>query len=195
MDTYVYKVGNNIYINLTNACTNNCSFCIRSNCSTAYSYNLWLSKEPTAEEVIKDLKKFENYGEAVFCGYGEPTVKLNEIIKICEYLKSIKKTVRLDTNGQGNLINGFNIVPKLIGKVDKVSISLNASNGKDYQKLCGSNFVNAYSEVLNFARLCVKSFDTTLTVLDFLSKDEIEKCRKIAADMGAKFRVRAFEKD
>jgi len=195
MDTYVYKVKNNIYINLTNRCTNRCGFCIRTNCSYAYSYDLWLKKEPSAKKVIEDLKKFEDYREAVFCGYGEPTIKLKEIVEISGYLKSINKPVRLNTNGQGNVINGFDITPKLKGLVDSISISLNASNEKDYQKLCNSEFKNAYAEVINFSKLCVKNFDTTLTVLDFLGKAEIEKCKKIADDLGAKFRVRAFEKN
>lgn len=195
MDTYVYEVKNNVYINLTNKCTNRCSFCIRTNCKLAYSYDLWLEKEPTYSEVIEELKKFKNYSEAVFCGYGEPTIKLNEIIEISKYLKSIKKPVRLNTNGQGNLINGFNIVPKLKGLIDSISISLNAASEKDYQKLCNSEYKNAYSEVLKFCMLCAENFDTTLTVLDFLENVEIQKCKKIADDLGAKFRVRVFEKN
>ena len=83
MNTYSYVLGKKIYVNLTNLCSNACDFCVRENDSFS-EYNLWLDKEPTAEEVINSFSAFDLDAaeEVVFCGYGEPIYKIDEIIAI-----------------------------------------------------------------------------------------------------------------
>lgn len=188
---YTYKLGDSLYINLTNMCTNNCTFCIR-NKQEGLGFNLWLEREPSALDVINEISNPNIYKEIVFCGYGEPTMRLSRIIQISRYLKDFNVPIRLNTNGQGNLIWGKNIVPELAGIIDAVSISLNAKDSKQYQELCMPDAgEQAYSAILEFALEC-KGYipEVTFTVVDVLSAYDIELCRDIAKKNGIGFRVR-----
>jgi TatD family-associated radical SAM protein len=194
MDTYVYKLGNSVYINLTNACTNACTFCIRIAHPGVGGHNLWISKEPEARDVIALLEAEPDIEKAVFCGFGEPTMRLEVLLEVAKYLKSRGATVRLDTNGQGGAYNGRDITPELKGVVDTVSISLNAPDARGYQELCRSEFGEAaYAHILDFARGCLKQgIETVFTVVDIIGEDKIEQSRKIAQSVGAKFRIRQY---
>ena len=194
MNTFVYELDKKLYINLTNRCTNACVFCIRNGADGIGQNRLWLEREPAAAEVIADLKKmrFQEYGEIVFCGFGEPTYKLNEIIEISKFIKNNKKAVRINTNGHGNLIHGRDITTELSQAADIISISLNASTAKGYQKICNSEYgEKAFDAMLEFTKLCVPKFKkTVLSVVDTIGADEIERCRKVCQAVGAEFRVR-----
>lgn len=188
-----YEINDILYINLTNRCSNNCCFCVRNH-SDGVGFDLWLEKEPSVEEIMADIKNPEKYKEIVFCGYGEPLERLREVIEICRQLKKKGIRIRINTNGQANLIWKKNIVPELEGLVDSISISLNAKNAEDYVKLCNpENGEAAYAAVLNFARECVKYIpEVWLTVVDVISAHDIEICREIASGIGARFRVRHY---
>lgn len=188
-----YEINNALYLNLTNRCSNNCSFCVRNH-PEGIGFDLWLRKEPSLEEIIEDIKNPERYSEVVFCGYGEPLERLREVIEICKYLKRKGVKTRINTNGQANLIWKRNIVPELEGLVDSISISLNAKNAGDYVKLCRPESGEAaYAAVLDFAKECVKYIpEVWLTVVDVISAYDIELCRSIACTMGAQFRVRHY---
>jgi TatD family-associated radical SAM protein len=157
-------------------------------------HNLWLDEEPTAEEIIADIEKSpEEYDEVVFCGYGEPLTKLEVLKKVASYLQDFDVTVRVDTNGQANLIHGRNILPELEGLIDIISISLNAKNANKYQQLCESEFgEEAFSAVLNFAEESKKCIpEVILTVVNYPTTS-IYECRKIAENLGVEFRVRQY---
>lgn len=198
MNNFVYKFADKLYINLTNRCSNNCTFCLRNNGDEVGGYYLWLDREPTAQEVIDILKNedVKKYPEIVFCGYGEPTYRINEIEEIGKYLKSQGATTRLDTNGQGNLINGFNIVPKLINAIDKVSISLNQHNAKEYDKICLSEFgEKGFDAMIEFAVMCKKAgLKTRFTLVDVLEKDDKIKCKDLADSLGIDLEIRSYIK-
>jgi TatD family-associated radical SAM protein len=189
-----YELGGKLYINITNRCTNDCSFCIRSNSKT-FEYNLWLDKEPDADQIIKEIGNAEKYAEIVFCGFGEPMVRLPELLQVARYIKKLGKKVRVDTNGQADLIWNRPVAPELSGLVDSISISLNAGSAEYYQKLCNSEFgEGAYESIIDFAKQCLKYIpEVTLSVVDVIPESEIEKCAAIAADIGAKFRVRNMQ--
>lgn len=196
--TYVVKKG--IYINLTNRCSNSCEFCIRNYGPTVYgSDNLWLEREPTAQEVVEDLEKYnlEDYEEIVFCGYGEPTECIDTLIEIAKAIKAKSNIqIRINTNGHGNLINGRDITPMLEGAVDIISVSLNTANAKDYERLCRPQFgAAAYEGLIEFARLCVPRVKSVvLSVVETTLPDEdIKKCAALAESIGAVLRVRPFE--
>jgi TatD family-associated radical SAM protein len=157
-------------------------------------FDLWLNKEPSLVEIIADIKNPEEYSEIVFCGYGEPLLRPKEVIEICKYLKQKNVRTRINTNGQANLIWEENIVPKLKGIVDSISISLNAKNTEDYVRLCKpENGEEAYSAVLEFAIECTKYIpEVCITVVDVISAHDIEMCRSIACSIGTKFRVRHY---
>lgn len=192
MNTYVYRLGDALYINLTNRCTNRCDFCIRNAYEGIGEYNLWLDREPTAQEVIEQIGDPTRYSEIVFCGFGEPMIRLEELIEIAREVKKRGGKVRVNTNGQANLYHGRNVVPLLEGLVDVISISLNAPTAEQYDAICHSCYGReAFESVLEFARECVKVIPTVvLSVVDVLSPNDIERCRIIAEGMGARLRVR-----
>ena len=152
----LYKVHNNLYVNLTNRCPYACTFCLRQTMDRiGESDRLWLEREPSYEEVIEEFKKFDmdQYGEVVFCGFGEPMEAFDLLIKVAAFVKeTYNKPIRINTNGSGNLINGRNIIPEMKGLIDCVSISLNHPDKEQYQALVRSKFGDgSYDEMIAFA--------------------------------------------
>ena len=196
MNTITYVYADKIYLNLTNKCSNNCEFCIRRNNDGLLDDYLWLDKEPTADEVIADLEKYEleKYDEAVFCGFGEPLYAIDVLIETADWLKAHGVKTRLNTNGQAGLISGPDTALKLKGRIDTVSISLNASDAEKYQKICHCKFnEEGFFEMLRFAVQCKKEgIRTVLSVVDVIGEEEVEKCRKVAKNVGVDFRVRTY---
>jgi len=196
--TITYEVGNSLYLNLTNRCSNNCTFCVRNNSvGVVVGLNLWLEKEPTVDEVLDDIQKREisRYKELVFCGYGEPMMRPHDLIEICKQLKDkYNIPIRINTNGQANLINEKDITPQLEGLVDSISISMNAKDKSEYQELCLSDFgETAFDEMLDFATKCKKYIPKViLSVVDLISTEDIQACKQIADDLRIDFRVRHF---
>lgn len=194
-NNYVYEFDNNLYLNLTNRCPNNCEFCIRNFKDGVNGSELWLLKEPTFDELVDDISMYDlkKYDEIVFCGFGEPMCALSLISQIGPYLKRKGCKLRINTNGLGNLINKRDDTAKLIAPyIDFVSISLNASTADVYQEICRSKYgEEAFYEMLKFAKDCVDSgIDTTMSVVDFIGEEEIAACRKLVEPTGAHFRVR-----
>lgn len=196
MNNFVYKFGEKLYINLTNRCSNNCTFCLRNNGDEVGGYYLWLDREPTAEEVIAILKQedIKKYPEVVFCGYGEPAYRIDEIVKIAKYLKDQGASTRLDTNGQGNLINGSDIVSRLVNVIDKVSISLNQYNASEYDKICLSEFgEQGFDAMLDFAVGCKQAgLKTRFTLVDVLPQQDKEKCISLAKSLDIDLEIRSY---
>jgi radical SAM protein, TatD family-associated len=192
LDLYVYEYNGKAYINLTNKCTNSCTFCIRNGHDGVDGYNLWLKKEPTAQEVIELLKKDQK--DVVFCGFGEPTIKIEELKEIARFVKSYGGNVRLNTNGHASAFHKRDIAKELAGLVDEVSISLNNSDPGKYNEVCRSVFgKEGYLHLLQFARDCVENgIAVTFSVVDVIGEEDIAKCSKIAEEIGANFRVRTF---
>ncbi len=187
-----YAIRNSMYLNITNRCTNRCTFCTRDRSNFVKGHNLKLSKEPTAEEVMHDMGDISGYDEIVFCGFGEPTMRLDVIKKIASYAKTKNKKVRLTTNGEGDLINDRIIAPELKGLIDSLSISINAADAETYDRYCRSEYGKAaYGAILNFIKNCrEEDIEVEVTCLDVLNKENIEACRRIAKEYGAIFRQR-----
>ena len=193
MDTYVYQVGGKNYINLTNRCNNACDFCIRQNKVGIPGFSLWLEKEPEAGEVIAQLDA-AGRGDVVFCGYGEPTLRLDVLKEVAAYVKSYGGKVRVNTNGLANREYGRDVVPELENLVDVMSISLNEASAEKYDAVCHSIYgPAAFDELLDFARRCAGTrMDTVLSVVDVISPEDIAVCREIAEKVGARLRVREY---
>ena len=194
----VYECDDGLYINVTNECMNRCEFCIRNATeSVGNATTLWLDELPSPEDIIKDLLSYDigSYKEIVFCGFGEPLIELDTVIRVAREIKEITDVpVRVNTNGLANIYHTRDITLELFGLIDKISISLNAKNAKDYDVLCKSEYgEDAFDAVLDFIR-CAKNNipDVTISVLDFLKPEDIEACRKIADDLGVKLRVRKY---
>lgn len=192
---YTYK--NQVYANITNRCDCRCQFCIRSHQDgVGEAESLWFQKEPTLEEVkaAMDAFDFTGYDELVYCGYGEPTCALENLLASAAYAKEkygIK--VRLNTNGLANLYHKRNIVPQLAKVVDRVSISLNAPTAEKYQEVTRPQFENAFPAMLEFASLAKEAFEhTQLSIVDVLSEEDIKACQQIADERGIYLRIRKF---
>lgn len=198
--TITYPVYNGIYVNMTNRCPCACTFCLRKQSDHVYgSDSLWLEREPTLEEVCESIDKWDlsKYSEIVFCGYGEPTMRLDDLLKVAAYIKSKSNIpLRINTNGLGDMIAGEKVAHKLEGLIDTVSVSLNATNKEDYFKLVRPKFgIDSYDAMLSFTKECTKYVpNVIMTVVDEVtSKEEQEKCREICESIGAKLRVRPYE--
>ena len=201
MMTITYPVHNGIYVNMTNRCPCACTFCLRKQSDHVYgSDSLWLEREPTVEEVCESIDKWDlsKYSEIVFCGYGEPTMRLDDLLKVAAYIKSKSNiSVRINTNGLGDLIAGEKVAHKLQGLIDTVSVSLNATNKEDYFKLVRPKFgIDSYDAMLSFTKDCTRYVpNVIMTVVDEVtSKEEQEKSRKICESIGARLRIRPYEK-
>jgi len=190
-----YPIRDSLYLNVTNRCSNACVFCVRNYTDFVKGHNLRLDHEPTCDEVIKSINHLDKFEEVVFCGYGEPTIRLDLLKDVARYLKNRNVQVRLNTNGQGNLIHKRNIVPELVGLIDVVSVSLNVDDGGKYEELCKPRFgENAFGQVIAFAKECKKLLPTTvLTVLDMPEVD-LKKCEKVAKGLGVELRIRHYNK-
>ena len=193
MSTYTYDLGRAVYVNLTNRCTNDCSFCVRRNAAGVGPYELWLDREPDAQEVIRELAETKP-DHVVFCGFGEPTMRLETMLQVADYVKSYGGSTRLDTNGHGSLYNGRDIVPELTGRIDAVSVSLNEPTAQSYQDLCACRYgEEGWQALLDFAgRARDAGIAVTLTVVDLIGEDKVAACRQIADEMGVGFRARCY---
>lgn len=198
-ENYVYYVGKNIYINLTNRCPCACTFCIRQNGDGAYgSGSLWLAREPSADEVLSAIaeKDLSEVSEFVFCGYGEPMERAEDVSYIGKELKRLYgKSVRLNTNGLSDLINGKETAYLLEGAVDVVSVSLNSGDEESYLKVTRPKFGKGSFEAMQkFAVECKKYVPQVMfTVVDVIPEREIELSREISERLGITLRIRKYE--
>ena len=200
MMTITYPVYNGIYVNMTNRCPCACTFCLRKQSPSVYGSDpLWLEREPTVKEVCDSIDAWDlnKYNEVVFCGYGEPTERLDDLIEVAKYIKSKSDIkIRINTNGLADLIWNEPTAPKLQGLIDTVSISLNATNKEEYLKIVRPKFgIESYEAMLKFTKECTKYVPSVvMTVVDIVvSKEEQEICRKICESVGATLRIRPYE--
>ena len=200
--TITYQVKNAVYVNLTNRCPCNCTFCLRHNGPGVFgSGPLWLEREPTLEETIESLGQwdYERFREVVFCGYGEPTERLDVLLAAAAHLKERDPAlrVRVNTNGLSDLINGKPTAPLFVGKVDCLSISLNTDDPAEYLSVCRPKFGEAaYPAMLKFtqeAAALLPSVVMTVVGEPVTSLEKQERCRAIATRLGARLRVRPYE--
>ena len=198
--TILYKVHNNLYVNLTNKCPCACTFCLRQTRDHMEDSGvLWLEKEPTVDEVIADFANFnmDDYDEVVFCGFGEPTERIDVLLEVAAYVKkTYNKPTRINTNGLGNLVNGRDITPELKGLIDTVSISLYTPNKERYYELTRSKFgIGSFDAMIDFAKEAVKYVPHVVmtTVATTITKEEEAECQRICDNIGVKYRIRPFE--
>ena len=205
MQTISYEYGNALYVNLTNRCDCACVFCLRHNGSkgSIYADDLWLEHEPTREEALEDLLKRDlaSYPEIVFCGFGEPTYRIDDILWLVDEMKKAipdLPPVRINTNGHANLIHGRDVTPELAGRIHTLSISLNGSTKEEYVKVTQPRDGDrAWDAMLEFTRRAAKVVpQVVMTIVDKdKTPEEIEACRALCRELGATLRVRAYIPD
>ena len=197
MAKILYVYNDQVYANITNKCDCSCTFCIRSQKDgIGDAETLWHKVDPTLKDIYATIDAFDftGYNEFVFCGYGEPTCALDNLLVSARYVK--EKTglpIRVNSNGLGNLYHKRDIVPELAKVVDSVSISLNAPNAEEYEKVTRPSFPNAYAAMLDFAEECGRLMKhTQLSIVDVLPAEDIAACQKIADERGVHLKVRKF---
>lgn len=199
--TITYPVKNGIYVNMTNRCPCACTFCLRQNAPGIYGSDpLWLEREPTVQEVCDSLSQWDldSKDEVVFCGYGEPTERLEELLEVARFLKAnYTVPIRINTNGLADLIWQKETAPMLEGLIDAVSVSLNATNPEDYLALTRSKFgIGSYDAMLAFTKACTRYVPTVMMTVvgePVTTSEEQELSRRICEGVGAKLRVRPYE--
>ena len=199
MMTITYPVTTGLYVNITNRCPCACTFCVRNKKDYVFeSVSLWLDREPTVQEICDSLDTWDlsKYEEVVFCGFGEPTERLYDLLEVAKYIKSKSDIkIRIYTNGLADLIWKQSTAPKLKGLIDAVSISLNATNKEDYLEVVRPKFgIESFDAMLQFTKDCTEYVPSVMmTVVDVVTtKEEQEKCREICESVGAIFRVRPY---
>lgn len=188
-----YRIRDSLYLNITNRCTNTCSFCVKFRSDFVKGHNLRLLHEPDEAEMKREIGDPSAYKEIVFCGYGEPLLRLEEVKNISRWIKANNGRVRINTNGHANLIHKRDILPELAGIVDSISISLDAQDAETYNRLCRPAFDNAYAEVLRFVKRAEEVIPNVQITVVQLPGVDVEKCRQIALDLGVHFRLRKYD--
>ena len=197
-----YPVKSGLYVNLTNRCPCACEFCLRNNAPGVFgSDSLWLEREPTVDEIIEsiDSRNLDDFTELVFCGYGEPTERLDDLLSVARHVKSVRPGmhVRVNTNGLSDFIHGEPTAAKFKGLVDTVSISLNTPDPEEYLKVCRPKFgLESWQAMLDFAKSCrdyVPNVVMTIVDAPVTTPEVQEKCKAITDSLGVRLRIRPYE--
>lgn len=195
--TYTFE--NGLYLNITNKCQNRCEFCVRQNRnSVGDASTLWLEREPTLNEVVNSVfsRNLADYNEVVFCGYGEPTCRMDVLTDIARKIRAVNPSIpiRVNTNGLGSIYNKRDIAPEFSGLVDTISISLNASTAEKYNEICKPAYGEAaFDGMLDFTKKVTRYVPSVImSVVDIIGEKEIDACRKICEQCGAVYKVRTY---
>ncbi|MEM3874031.1 MAG: TatD family nuclease-associated radical SAM protein [Candidatus Bathyarchaeia archaeon] len=195
----VYWLGENLYLNITNRCSNNCYFCLKNFREGVGGFNLKLEREPAVNEIVAELEdviNWRNWREIVFCGFGEPLMRLDCVLEVSRWIrKHYGKivTLRVDTNGQALLLNeGRKVIEELkMAGIDKVSVSLNAHDKDTYNQVCKPIFENAFESVIEFVKKAKELLEVEITAVR-IPEVKTQKVEEIARQIGVKFRVREY---
>ena len=188
-----YRIRNSLYLNITNRCSNRCTFCPKFDDFTVKGHNLMLDNEPSFEEIMSAIGQPEGIDEIVFCGFGEPLIRLDLVKQVAGELKQKGFCIRINTDGQANQVHGCDILPELAGLVDSISVSLNAPDAATYSRICNTPFGEAgFSSVCDFIRTATVHIPQVIASAVSLPGIDLEECRRLAESLGAKFRVREY---
>lgn len=194
--TISYTIGDRLYLNITDRCTLECAFCPKHNSSNrVHDYDLSLDHRPTQEEIIASIGNPADYSQVVFCGYGEPTLRLKILLRTAEYINSAGGRVRINTDGLANLVHKRNVLPELARCVDALSVSMNAQDESVYQRHCLPALPGSYAAMLEFLAAAPRYIeDVTATAIDGLDGVDIAACEALAKERGIAFRRRELDK-
>lgn len=200
MGKEVYSYGDKLYLNITNKCRLDCAFCIRRNKQgLGDADSLWLDQEPDCAQVIQLVKERgpEKFAQIVFCGYGEPTERLHDLLTMAKELKKLPgcPPLRLDTNGLSSLVFGYDTAPDIAERFDAVSVSLNAPTAQEYAAICPSQWgEEAFFAMLDFAKKMRKLVrNTQLTVVDYIGEEQTRRAQELAGRLDIPLRVRHYQ--
>jgi TatD family-associated radical SAM protein len=193
--TISYTIKDRLYLNITDRCTLECTFCPKNNDSMqVHDYDLTLDHRPTTQEIIDAVGDPRRFSEVVFCGYGEPTLRLKVLLAVAHHIKASGGRVRINTDGLANLVHKRNVLPELAECVDSISVSMNAQDTGIYTLHCQPAISGSFEAMLDFLRQAPDHIaDVTATAIDGLEGVDIERCQELAYELGVKFRQRNLD--
>ena len=194
--TLAYSIGTGLYLNISRGCTLHCAFCPKWTAPVVHEYDLTLDRNPTAGEILEAMGDFSSFEEVVFCGFGEPTLRLKVLLEVAAEIKKRREVrVRINTDGLANRVFGEDVTPRFKGLIDSVSVSLNAQDEATYNRHCQPALSGSFAALLDFVRAVRHHVpEVTVTAIDGLDGVDIPTCAKIAQDLGVAFRVRYLNK-
>jgi len=190
-----YRIRDSLYLNVTNRCTNACTFCAKRRDYHVKGHLLRLPAEPSVASVLAEVGDPARYDEIVFCGFGEPLLRLTEVKEIAAELKARGARVRINTDGLANLVHGRNVLPELSGLVDALSVSLNAPDAETYARICPNRYgEGSFPALLDFLREAPRHVPTVVATAVALPGLDIAAVRRLAESIpGVSFRLRPFD--
>ena len=193
-DTICFQIEDRLYLNITNSCTLECTFCPKTQGVCHWDdWDLHLERRPDAAEVIAAVGDPTRYAEVVFCGFGEPTLRLNVLLEIARELKARGGRIRVVTDGLANLVHDRNVLPSMAGAVDALSVSLNAQDAATYEQTCRPNLPGSYAAMRDFLREAPRHIpEVTATAIEGFEAVDIAACEQIASAAGVTFRKRTL---
>ena len=194
--TVAYQIRESLYLNITDRCTLACTFCPKTQgVKQVHDFDLTLDHRPDVEEIIREIGDPSKYEQVVFCGFGEPTLRLMVLLEVSRWIKAHGGRVRINTDGVGNLANKRNILPELKeAGVDALSVSLNGQNAEVYDRHCEPALAGSFEAVLDFLRLAPDYIrDVTATAIDGLEGVDVAECERLAQERGVRFRARHLD--
>lgn len=195
MSTLSYVIGDRLYLNITDRCTLSCAFCPKHNGSSrVHAYDLALDKRPTQDDIIASIDDPARYREVVFCGFGEPTLRLQVLKAVAQHVKRGGGRVRVNTDGLANLVHKRNVLPELADCIDAISVSMNAQDESTYNRHCQPALPGSFSAMLAFLREAPRFIpEVTASAIDGLDGVDIDACRTLAQTLGVQFRRRELD--
>ncbi|MCP4040506.1 MAG: radical SAM protein [Gammaproteobacteria bacterium] len=193
--TIVYTIGDSLYLNITDRCTLACSFCPKNQGShQVHDYNLTLDHLPNELEIQSAIGDPQRYREIVFCGYGEPTLRLKMLLQVAKSIKERGGMVRVNTDGLANLVYKRNALQELSVCVDSISVSMNAQDEATYDRHCLPSMGGAFQAMLVFLEEAPRFIPVvTATAIEGLEGVDIAACRLLAEKLGVKFKKRTLD--
>jgi len=189
-----YTIRDSLYLGITNRCNNFCTFCAKQDSFTVKGHYLRLRYEPTASDVLAAIGPDpQRYREIVFCGYGEPLMRLDLIKEVGSVLKEMGCAIRINTDGLANLVYDRNVLAEL-PFVDAISVSLNAPDSETYQRIVKTPFrERSFPAILDFLREAKQSIPSVTATVVAVPGLDVEACRRLAEEeIGVAFRAREY---
>lgn len=196
MSTLSYTIGDRLYLNITDRCTLSCAFCPKHRGShRVRGYELTLDHRPSTDEIIEAIDNPASYREVVFCGFGEPTLRLDTLKTVARYVRKQNGRVRINTDGLANRVHKRNVLPEITDCVDAVSVSMNAQDEPTYARHCRPALAGSFAAMFDFLRLAPRYIpDVTASAIDGLEGVDIDACATLARSAGVRFRRRVLDR-
>ncbi|HIJ23955.1 MAG TPA: 4Fe-4S cluster-binding domain-containing protein [Gammaproteobacteria bacterium] len=193
--TIAYPIEERLYLSITDRCTLVCEFCPKTQGTMqVHEFDLTIDHRPEYEEIIAAIGDPSAYQEVVFCGFGEPTLRLKLLLQVAQWIKQRGGMTRINTDGLANLVHKRNVVPEMVGLIDTLSVSMNGQNEAVYNQHCQPQLEGAFSAMVEFLKAASGVIPSvTATAIEGLEGVDIDACKAQADACGVAFRKRSLD--